>query len=448
MKWLILVLIFSCGQKNPPAKDVGDSDGDQILNYLEVNGELDKFTANVKPFAEVKATMTFRQGTKLAIIEMSNESNLYKISYNLLTKRADLMKLDEHFSEWSQMRILSSDAIPDFPEKTYETSIRFHSLQETPDHLVVGDTVIEKFASPMKIHFTGSELKDLLQNKISIKLQRAEMNAPHSESSTVRQRTYRVFFNDGKSTSVFYVSHELPFERFLKLKNISHARDIEDKQGLGWTDQHQDWWIRSIGEKDKVVIKASEKDISEQMENNFQMGRQEVKRNNGRTVKTINITKAPDARLFLKIRGTKETFKFVETTERYRGGTGREGGSNPCLRWIRNANSQGISELSSEEILNTLQVRTESKAFTAMELASTAYEALDESGQYLEVFLDVRDQNIQISMPNRAASTFAATGIYQWECDSTGRHTSPGVETNKEGHFTARVDTYVEKLED
>ncbi len=180
MKWLILVLIVSCGQKNPPARDVGDSDGDQILNYLEENKELEKYTANVKPFAEVKATLTFWQGTKMVTVELSNESDLFKISYNLLTKRADLMKLDDYFSEWSQMRVTSSDALTDFSEKSYETSLRFHKADETPDHLIVGDSTIEKFQGVMKINFTGSELKDLLRNKIFITLKRAGAKVPNS----------------------------------------------------------------------------------------------------------------------------------------------------------------------------------------------------------------------------------------------------------------------------
>ena len=447
MKWLILILIVSCGQKNPPAKDVGDSDGDQILNYLEEKAELEKYTANVKPFGEVKATLTFKQGVKTATVELSNKSDLYKISYNLLTKRPDLMKLDDYFSEWSQMKITSSDALSDFPEKSYEATLRFQKSDETTDHLVVGDSTIEKFQGLMTIHFSGSELKDLLRNKIFITLKRAGAKVPHSESETVRKRTYRVFFNDGKITNVYYVSHELPFSRFLELKNIPQTRTIDDKRGLGWTDKNTDWWVRSIGEKDKVVVKASEQDISENMENNFVLNVQEVKRENGKTVKTINLTKAPGSRLFLKIRGEKELFNFVETTQRYTTGGGREG-SSPCLRWIRNANSQGETKLSSEEILNTLQIQTESKAFTAQELEDSAYEAFDFWGAYLEIQLETQDQNIQITMPNRPASTFATTGMYQWECDSSGRHSSPGINTNDEGHFTMRVDTYVEKLED
>ena len=70
MKWLILVLIISCGQKNPPVRDVGDSDGDQIPNYLEEKGELEKYTANIKPFGEVKASLSFRQGIKTVSVEL------------------------------------------------------------------------------------------------------------------------------------------------------------------------------------------------------------------------------------------------------------------------------------------------------------------------------------------------------------------------------------------
>lgn len=448
MKWLILVLIVSCGQKNPPAKDVGDSDGDQILNYQEETGELGKFTANIKPFAEVKATLSFRQGTKMVSLELSNESNLHRISFNLLTKRADLIKMEDHFSEWSRLRILATDAVNDFPEKAYDMTLRFHTTTETPDHLDLGDVTLGKFMPVMKFHLSGGEMSDLTRGKIALSLKRAGMKIPYSESSTIRQRTYRVFWNEGKITQVFYVSHELPFERFLKLKNIIQARIIDEKQGLGWTDENKDWWIRDLGEKDKVIVKASEKDISLEMERNFLKDTQIVKRSNGRSMKTVSISKIPEARLFLKLRGTKELFNFSETTRRSRRGGGHQEGQMSCLHWIRNINSNGETALTSEEILSNLQVQTENKSFSSDELKSMAYEALDEAGPYLEVLFDSADQHFNMTMPNRPASTYTRTGEYQWECEAIPRRTGGGVETNNEGHFTTRIDTYVEKLED
>ncbi len=448
MKWLILVLIVSCGQKNPPAKDVGDSDGDQILNYLEENSELDKFTAKIKPFSEVKATLTFRQGTKLVTVELSNESNLHKISYNLLTKRSDLLKLEDHFSEWSKLRIISSDAVMDFPEKAYSASLRFHTSQETPDYLSLGDVSLGSYLSVKLLNFSGSELKDLLQGKISLSLKRAETVSPHSEISTVRQRTYRVFWNDGKTTNVYYVSHELPFERFLKLKNISLARDIDDKHGLGWNEENKDWWIRNLGEKDKVIIHASEKDISLAMEENFIKENHEVIRSNGKLTKSAEVTKSSGSRLILKIRGTKEARTFQETTRRSRRGGGSQEGYMGCLHWNRNIISSGDMSLTSEDVLNNIVIQTENKAYPSAELKNMAYETLDENGPYLEILFDSPDQNFRIIMPNRPVSTYTRTGEYQWECDAIPRRSSPGVETNEEGHFTMRVDTYIEKLED
>jgi hypothetical protein len=249
-------------------------------------------------------------------------------------------------------------------------------------------------------------------------------------------------------TQVNYVSHELPFERFLKLKNIIQARNIEEKQGLGWTDENKDWWIRNLGEKDKVIIKASEKDISLEMEKNFTKDTQIVKRINGRIETTVRVMKSPQARLFLKLRGTKEYVSFSETTRRSRKPIGRESELTSCIHRIRNINSNGETTVSSEEMLSTLQVQTENKSFSQEELKGMAYETLDESGPYLEVLFDSADQNFSITMPNRPASTYTRTGEYQWECEAIARHTVAGPQTNDESHFTTRVDTYVEKLED
>ncbi len=72
----------------------------------------------------------------------------------------------------------------------------------------------------------------------------------------------------------------------------------------------------------------------------------------------------------------------------------------------------------------------------------------NEDGPYLEVLLDSQDQHFHITMPNRPAATFALTGPYQWECDDIARRSMPATETNNEGHFTTRIDTYIEKLND
>ena len=448
MKWLILVLLVACGEKNPPARDVGDSDGDQILNYLEDKQELEKYTANIKPFGEVRAYLSFRQGTKMITVGASNESNLHRISYSLLTKREDLLKVEEHFSEWSKLRIIHENVIVDFPENNYELTLRFLESSETPDHVDIGDVTIGKFQEVMKFHLTGKELKEVFEGKISLTLKRAGMNVPYSESSTVRQKTYRVFWNDGKTSRVFYVSNELTFERFLILKKISQARNIADKRELGWTNEHQDWWIRNLGEKDKVIVKASEKDISLGMEKNFVKGVQEVQRSNGKLVKAATITKHPDSRLFLKFRGFREERTFQGAFRGSRRSQGSGEGSISCRHWIRNIVSSGNLPITSEDVLNNVQIQTENKMYQESDLRSMAYDAIDESGPYLEVLLDTDDQNFRITMPNRAESTFTRTGEYQWSCDGGPVQVEGGTDSNNEGHFTMRVDTYVEKLED
>lgn len=448
MKWLILVLMVSCGQINPPAKDVGDSDGDHIPDYQEGAAAIEQFTANVNPFSEVKATLSFRQGTQIVAIELSNESNLRRTSYALLTKRTDLIKMEEHFFEWSQLRIVSTDILYDFPFKNYDVTLKFHDTSEAPDYIDFGQQRLGSFAPLMKFNLSGSDLSELLKGKRKLSLKRAETQKPHSKISTVMRKTYRVFWNDGESTQMHYVSHELPFDRFLELKNVTNVKSIEGKYGLGWTDESKSWWVRNLGEKDKVIVKASEKEISDEMEKNFVKVTQEVQRINGRTVKKVTITKKSGARLFLKLRGTKELLTFSERVRRSKKNGGHQEGPTECRHWIKDFILTGQQNLSSEEILESIQVQTENKAFLADEIKNLAYEAVDEDGPYLEVLFDSEDQNFSITLPNRPASTYTRTGEYKWQCESGAGEYNLGAITNDEGHFTTRVDTYVEKLED
>jgi hypothetical protein len=74
-------------------------------------------------------------------------------------------------------------------------------------------------------------------------------------------------------------------------------------------------------------------------------------------------------------------------------------------------------------------------------------EAQDDDGSYLEVAIETSDKFVQIVIPDRPASTYALTGVYRFECDAIARQNG-GKVTNDEGHFSVRVDAYIEKLED
>ena len=136
MKWLILVLLISCGHENPPARDVGDSDGDTIPNYLETDGALGKYVAEVSPFQEMKGELMFKVNYKPVNVQLSNQSNISDVAKKLLTKSLESMRKEEYFSEWSDLKVESPDlAIPD---GDYQVTLAINT-EDSPQFLMLNN---------------------------------------------------------------------------------------------------------------------------------------------------------------------------------------------------------------------------------------------------------------------------------------------------------------------
>lgn len=447
MKWLILFVLISCGHETPPAQDTADSDGDQIPNYLEGNSELQKFTASITPYGEMKGTLTFKADLQVVSVDLTNESDLYRTSFTLLTRRTELLNKEGHFSEWATLRLKSERPQVNITEADYEVTLRFPESSEKPDHIVFGDSVIGEFKPVMRFHLKKKEMEDFLSSRTFLSMRRKGSETPWSQDANVRQRTYRVFLNDGKTTNVYYVSRELPLERFLVLMNVENPRYLDDEGKLGWHDEGTDWWVRDVGDRDKVVVRASEKDIAAAREKNFVKSVQQVQRVNGKRTHITQIEKPSDARLILKLRGTKETRTFVEAYNTYKRGGGHEQGKMTCHEWSRAINSSGNLPLQSDELLRSIVLTTGAEVYTPEALGAMAVEAHDEEGLYLELALRTSEKLVQIKIPDRPDTTYTRTGIYQFECDAIPRRNGGDV-TNDEGHFSVRVDAYIEKLQD
>ncbi len=444
MKWLLLILLISCGHESPPAQDTADSDGDQIPNYLEAGSELQKYTASITPFGEMKATMTFRSELRFVTLDLSNESDLFGTSFTLLTKRTDLINKEGHFSEWSTLRFKAGRSPVNVVEDDYEVTLRFQETEEKPNHIVNGDTRVGEFQTVMKFHLNKKEMEDLLSEKTFFSMKRKDAETPWSQDANIRQRTYRVFLNDGKITKVYYVSKELPLDRFLLLMKIPNAKIIQ-KGRLSWEEVTKDWWVRDIGNQDIVVVKASEKEISIAREKNFVKLGQSVERINGKQSKLTRFEKPENSRVIMKLRGTKEMRSFKEGYRKYQSAGGHDNGPMTCQEWSRAIISSGEQTLQSEEIFNSIVLLSDEKIYSPEALAAMAIPAHDEDGAYYEVSLETPDKIVEIVIPDRPSATFMRTGVYQSECDAIPRRTG-GVLTNEEGHFSLRVDAYIEKL--
>lgn len=441
MKLLILLLIVACGHKEPPAKDVGDSDGDHILNYQE--NELDKYVAETVPFGEVKATLSFQIDTKLVQIELTNNSNQALNALKLLTKSSSLLKLEDYFSEWSALRP-TTPFTEKLVELQYPVTLTLET-QEKPALLVLSDgkavTPVQKFAKRIDFNLYAEELGKILSGKSRLELRRsAELNTVSSEDS-VHERTYRVFLFDGRVGKVHYVSREIEFEKYILLMGLE-AQDIMALKGFSSTDEKDKWWSRSLGD-DKVLVYSNLKHLAKFQKSGFNKVEQTITRSNGKQGSVLQVTKAPDTKYVLKFRGTRTVNFFREFRKNWHQGGARGEISEDCFSLNREVNlTTGLPF--SRDNFSEMVLTSKEKVRTLKELMISINESSDDQGHYYELVLDKTPETFTISLPTRPAGTFQMTGAYYVDCIDIKRGGTP---TNEEGQMTINVESFIEKID-
>lgn len=442
MKLLILLLIVACGHKEPPAKDVGDSDGDHILNYQET--ALAKYVAETVPFGEVKGKLSFSIDTKLVEIGLSNQSDQALNAKKLLTRSASLLKLEDYYSEWSALRPLTS-----FTDKLtqlqYNVTITFDT-QEKPALLVLTDgkavTPIQKFSKRIDVVFYADELERILSGKFRLELRRTEETSSISAENTVRDRTYRVYIFDGRVGKVHYVSKEIEFEKYISFSGINESHDIIELKGFSATDTADKWWSRSLGD-DKVLVYSNLKHLAKFQKAGFSKSEQSITRVNGKQGNLLQVTKAPDTKYVLKFRGARTMNKFREWRKDWHQGGARGEISEDCHSLNREVNTtQSLPFV--KDMLGEMVLTSAEKTRTLNELMASINEASDEQGKYYELVLEKTPETFTISFPTRANSTFQMTGAYYIDCIDIKRGGTP---TNEEGQMQINVESFIEKID-
>lgn len=446
MKWLLLVLLVSCGHESPPARDVGDADGDQIPNYLETNSELQKYVAEVIPFGPTKVTMSYKNENRQQTLEFANKSDMAENSLRLLTKTASTLIVEDYFSEWSKLRPVTASS-ETFKDERYLVTLTFQT-EDKPQFIHLEDakaqTPIGKFSKRMEFLLSGTELAKVAKGEAHFIMNRSENIRPFSMEANIRNRTYRVYVFDGRAGKIHYVSNELSFERYLELSGVEESFTLDNFRGFTSDDQTPFWWTRSLGEKDKVLVNESMENLSTFHKTNFDKKDIAVTRVNGRTAQTLNVEKSPKTKFVVRFRASRELRTFQETRERWTRGGGRGEIHEECGSRSRHISSTTRIVPDKEEILNELKFQTEEKTVNLSELAAFIVEGQDEKGDYLELALDETPAKFHLYLPNRPASTFVKTGQYQYYCfeERLG-----GVDTNEEGQFVIDMESFIEKID-
>lgn len=444
MKWLLLVLLVSCGHESPPARDVGDSDGDTIPNYLEASSELQKYVAEVIPFTDTKATLTFKNENRPVTVELANKNDLAESALRLLTKTASTLTTEDYFSEWSKLRPVTI-LTEQLKDERYLVTLTFQT-EDRPQFIHLEDSKaqspIGKFTKRMEFLLTGAELAKVAKGEAHFIMNRSETFRPFSVEENIRKRTYRVYVFDGRAGKIHYVSNELPFEKYLVLSGAAESYPLENFKGFTSEDPEPFWWTRSIGPHDKVLVYESMMNLSRFHESNFEKTIINVTRVNGRKAQVLNVTKAPNTKFVLKFRASRELRTFHETRESWTRGGARGEINESCSSRSRHISATTTEFPTKEEILNEMKFQTSEKTMRLSDLAEFITEGVDERGEYLELALDETPAIFTLYLENRPASTYVKTGRYYYWCmeDRSG-----GEDTNEEGQMVIDVESFIEK---
>lgn len=443
MKLLILLIVIACGHKEPPPKDVADSDGDHILNYQE--SELSRYVAETVPFGDVKATLSFKNDTRPVAIELSNNSDQRMNAFKLLTKSASTLKLEDYFSEWSALHLITPSA-EKISELQYDVAMTVVT-EEKAGAIVLrdgkGEIVIAPFSPKMRFQLTGEELRSILSGDASLTLRRSGHDHTSSAETTVRERTYRVFLFDGHVGKIHYVSREIPLEKYMSLLGIHESSDISSFRGFTAKETENLWWYRSLGENDKVVVYASSNYLSQIHQTYFAKSTQVISRVNGKQSQVLQVRKRPETKFVLKLRGSRTQNSFREFTKKWHMGGGHGEISEDC-RTLNREISRTQSFPFTRDFLKEIHVQDKEHVFTLQDLSAHITEASDENGIYYELTLDATPDDFTVRIPDRPASTFTMTGAYYTECIDITRGGTP---TNEEGQLVLSVESFIEKID-
>lgn len=444
MKWFILLaLITACGKHTEPkALDLHDSDGDQIQNYEE--SEFDKYVANVESLKEVKGVLRVYTDKQREFV-FSNNYDLKTRTLEMITGNENQLRLEEYFSEWSKIKIEGPEI--EFKKAQYEVNLAFDTGSDKPDHLILINgnekTRLADWSQNMTLKLSATTLVDLINGKAELALVKKFEHslAPGQDSNkTIREKTYRVFYDDGSMAKVYYVSKDLNFDDFLAKMKVDIGVII-DEDYLFFSSHDvgdKSWFIRKMQNGDKVVVKNSINVLRETFLKRFSYKKTTIGRLNGKSIGGLNLQNKEGAKVYLRLKSFYKTNKtFVETQEvRGGGGGGREGNAGGrCTIHRRLVKTDEVQMLDIEDLAQEIMT-PESLTQERVEMRS------DDTGTYWEMKLDTANPNSSLMFKSLPANSYVITGEFRSSCDYTGGMQS----TNPEGKLSLEVESYVEKI--
>ncbi len=440
------IMLFSCGKTTKTDSSVYlDDDGDQIVNRDEQTIK-DKLTANIIPLEKIEGEIEFYEGIsklKKHKIQFSNELNLQEYSLNLLLKNRVILNLENHFSEFTSLKANLDTPISLNDQKEFNVNIRFKTIKSFPNkiYLIKKKEIISTYewSKELSIPISRENLLLFMEGKASFSLSYLHENLPtfsESRSSTIQSKTYRIFFNDGAKTQVFYISKKLTLIEVFIFFKINQASNIDDINLFHSADGQNisKWWVRILNQDDLVFVFDHEAKLKRHFLNLFDIRKQALVRKNGYPQNSLHFIKSPYARMYLEFTGVKTKLSFDTRKRTHKSGGGHQGSYDRCDYYETFISKEDHHFIQTLDFIEGLNFKTDGSE-TEHQLQ------LKESDSLWEVEVPAGIQEISIYLRNIDKSLYKKTGVTKSDCLPLKM-----TDTATEGMLNLEVKSYVEKI--
>lgn len=450
MRWLIFLLIISCGKhQEPKALDLKDDDGDQIVNAQE--SEINKYIANVEPIGKFSGKLRF-QHLEEVVMSFSNQ---FKSVNEVMVGPDHQTGNKDYLSEGTQIKVYGKTPSLEFKQDSYVVTLTFEEIKSAVQEvlLVSGDMrkSLGKWEPLMKVRISNTDLKDLINGNAHLAISKKYNRETYYEvdqDESVKNHTYRVFINDGKKGEVLYVSKDLSIEKLKETLKIRNTQEVKEDEFFFYNPESDAirWYQRNFANGDKALVYSSIEKLIQIHKDRFQINKNNLRRDNGYEQNDFSLNNLKLSPIYLIIRATKSMRKFKDSVIEKTLTINGPGGlpiSRHCIFSLRNFENLPNQEVSYEEILTQIKMYSGNTPFTPSQDNVHMEEGLDERGSFWRLKIVAGIENFRIQLLNQP--TFVTTGQYGTTCEKIGS-LQPPVSTNTEAKFSLEIESYVEKL--
>ena len=435
MKWLILILLVSCGKHSQPGyKDVWNENGDLIQDFV----------ANTDSMEQVSGVMKFDE----SILNFSNE---IKSVNDILVGPDKLNNKENYLSEWSTLYFERNKKDLNLIKEAYKVTLVFNSLKVKPKSVtyVSGSSQLDlgTWSPVMDMTLSKEKIESLVAGRAQLKL-----DAPQTVSNELLGlKTNRYYINDGSSSKIMYVSRRWKLDDVLNQLGVKQYEEVVLDKILALSGKVSPmWYVRKFNNGDTVISYTNELSIIKQFKNRFETSRGNIERINGTSSAALKLKTTTTAAVHFKIRPTRIWRDFSEKSESNttKSDSTFDGVRTYMVRTCHSTTRSITNEMKVpailEDFLNHVSITSSGNVLPFDQEYLTIDEYQDEKGIFFLLSIHSPWTELELSVNTLPDQTFTQVGTIAMTCN--GKNYQPmTTKTNPEAKLSFEIESYVEK---